>query len=230
MLASFLEHPDRPEGTLHYHQLQGFLFAVVSCPEPVRPSEWLPIVFGEGSAGYKTLEEAEAVLGELMTLYNAINATAMEDRAVLPADCAFRSSALDNLEEDAPIAQWSRGFVLGHDWLEDVWDHYTPEEYDEDVGLMLLTLSFFASKNLARAYLEETGRKDLRKMAVQIVKLFPDAMAKYAHLGRSLAKVVMEHHAAKPTPVRSVKIGRNAPCPCGSGKKYKMCCGSGRVQ
>ena len=24
---------------------------------------------------------------------------------------------------------------------------------------------------------------------------------------------------------RSVKVGRNAPCPCGSGKKYKRCCG-----
>jgi preprotein translocase subunit SecA len=23
------------------------------------------------------------------------------------------------------------------------------------------------------------------------------------------------------------KIGRNAPCPCGSGKKYKKCCGAG---
>ena len=22
------------------------------------------------------------------------------------------------------------------------------------------------------------------------------------------------------------KVGRNAPCPCGSGKKYKKCCGS----
>ena len=28
------------------------------------------------------------------------------------------------------------------------------------------------------------------------------------------------------TPVRNEnKIGRNAPCPCGSGKKYKNCCG-----
>lgn len=25
--------------------------------------------------------------------------------------------------------------------------------------------------------------------------------------------------------VRSEKIGRNDPCPCGSGKKYKKCCG-----
>jgi SEC-C motif domain protein len=26
-------------------------------------------------------------------------------------------------------------------------------------------------------------------------------------------------------PVTSNKVGRNAPCPCGSGKKYKKCCG-----
>lgn len=29
----------------------------------------------------------------------------------------------------------------------------------------------------------------------------------------------------KSTPVTSVKVGRNDPCPCGSGKKYKKCCG-----
>jgi uncharacterized protein YecA (UPF0149 family) len=26
-------------------------------------------------------------------------------------------------------------------------------------------------------------------------------------------------------PARTDKIGRNEPCPCGSGKKYKKCCG-----
>jgi preprotein translocase subunit SecA len=32
---------------------------------------------------------------------------------------------------------------------------------------------------------------------------------------------------SKPKPVqrKTQKIGRNAPCPCGSGKKYKKCCG-----
>ena len=31
----------------------------------------------------------------------------------------------------------------------------------------------------------------------------------------------------KPTPVkRETKVGPNDPCPCGSGKKYKKCCGS----
>ncbi len=31
----------------------------------------------------------------------------------------------------------------------------------------------------------------------------------------------------KKMPIRVEKIGRNDPCPCGSGKKYKKCCGAG---
>lgn len=33
------------------------------------------------------------------------------------------------------------------------------------------------------------------------------------------------HHAPAQTPARSQKIGRNDNCPCGSGQKYKKCCG-----
>ncbi len=32
--------------------------------------------------------------------------------------------------------------------------------------------------------------------------------------------------SANPPPRRVVKIGRNDPCTCGSGKKYKKCCGA----
>ncbi len=28
------------------------------------------------------------------------------------------------------------------------------------------------------------------------------------------------------TVTNAEKVGRNAPCPCGSGKKYKKCCGN----
>jgi preprotein translocase subunit SecA len=30
-------------------------------------------------------------------------------------------------------------------------------------------------------------------------------------------------------PAVSKKVGRNDPCPCGSGKKYKKCCGMNEV-
>lgn len=37
-----------------------------------------------------------------------------------------------------------------------------------------------------------------------------------------------DHHARPETVVReSPKVGRNDPCPCGSGKKFKKCCGAG---
>jgi preprotein translocase subunit SecA len=34
-----------------------------------------------------------------------------------------------------------------------------------------------------------------------------------------------EPQKKKPVKRADKKIGRNAPCPCGSGKKYKKCCG-----
>jgi len=57
----------------------------------------------------------------------------------------------------------------------------------------------------------------------------------YARLGGELSEHLREHvaalgvefeaHRARATPVRTApKPGRNDPCPCGSGKKYKRCC------
>jgi uncharacterized protein YecA (UPF0149 family) len=37
-------------------------------------------------------------------------------------------------------------------------------------------------------------------------------------------RLILEQKKAK-TIVKGDKIGRNDPCPCGSGKKYKKCCG-----
>ena len=31
--------------------------------------------------------------------------------------------------------------------------------------------------------------------------------------------------SVKKQPRKVVKVGRNDPCPCGSGKKFKQCCG-----
>ena len=43
------------------------------------------------------------------------------------------------------------------------------------------------------------------------------------------AEIAREYKMSK-TVVKGVKIGRNDPCPCGSGKKYKKCCGAGKTQ
>ena len=41
--------------------------------------------------------------------------------------------------------------------------------------------------------------------------------------GRNLSKVVWPSSSSGPLPRQVAKIGRNEPCPCGSGKKYKDC-------
>ena len=55
LLRRFLVSPERPEGTMSYPVLGGFLFAVCSAPELIHPSEWMPLIFNEQDAGYRDL-------------------------------------------------------------------------------------------------------------------------------------------------------------------------------
>lgn len=50
-------------------------------------------------------------------------------------------------------------------------------------------------------------------------------------LSKAMKQVKQSSHSATPTPTPTMsndkcKIGRNEPCPCGSGKKFKKCCGN----
>ena len=56
-------------------------------------------------------------------------------------------------------------------------------------------------------------------------------LQEFANRGRSIDEIKAEEEMIKKTPkVEPIKAGqkpdRNAPCPCGSGKKYKKCCGA----
>ena len=44
-------------------------------------------------------------------------------------------------------------------------------------------------------------------------------------LGEDKMKEIAKEYKKSKTVVKGKKIGRNEPCPCGSGKKYKHCCG-----
>jgi uncharacterized protein len=226
-LAAFLDDPARPQGTLRYHELQGFLFTIASAPELIRPSDWMPLIFGDGEPGYADLDEANAVLTEIMSLYNEVNASIFSERAALPADCVFRDDTLANLDDAAPVSQWSRGFVLGHTWLEDVWNSCLPDELAQETGATLMVLSFFASGRLAEAFRQQTAPgQSLEVLATTIRRVFPEAVTEYAELGRSVSELLADQEEAARTPRRRQKTGRNDPCPCGSGRKYKKCCGT----
>ena len=230
-LEKFLDSPERPDGTLRFHELQGFLFAIASSPETISPSEWLPIISNDEDIGFRDEKEAQQILNDVMALYNAVNTAVLERSDALPLGCEFGENVFGNFSEEASISQWSRGFMIGHDWLSEVWDEYLPDEMDKECGSTVMVLSFFSSRQLAEAYFKDgnprsrKSKKSFEEFAETVREFFPSALSSYAHLGRTIFEVLMQDEAARDQPTPSTKVGRNDPCPCGSGKKYKKCCG-----
>ena len=57
--------------------------------------------------------------------------------------------------------------------------------------------------------------------------MLPGDDAMYEFADESDIQKASRERANKGQPVRvEQKVGRNDPCPCGSGKKYKKCCGA----
>lgn len=70
--------------------------------------------------------------------------------------------------------------------------------------------------------------EEVRKAYERIRKSGYEDVFKSANITESdIRQVIEEIKTDKPLPVRREvsKVGRNEPCPCGSGKKYKRCCG-----
>lgn len=88
-----------------------------------------------------------------------------------------------------------------------------------------------AEEVLLTAYARD-GLRDRVDVVDRLVQLYEDrgdaGKAKaYKKIERKLAQAVPPGNwRYKPAPAKSEKIGRNDPCPCGSGKKYKKCCGA----
>jgi uncharacterized protein len=234
-LADFLRRGDQPEGTLTYHELEGFLFAIASAPQMVMPSEWLPPVFGEqGAPSADDAAEAEWAFQGLMGVYNRINAEVLEGRVGLPAGLEVASEPVANVGPDSPLGQWSAGFAMGQDFLEEVWNAVLPDEEEgSEVELHLsacwMTLTFFSRHDYALAVVAELegAEGDVADWAASCLDDFEGCMADMARIGRTLQAAAPEPPGSAPAaqePIRREKIGRNEPCPCGSGKKYKKCC------
>lgn len=227
ILRTFLSSPQRPKGAMSYPQLAGFLFSMANAPELIPPSEWMAIVFNDQDARYENRDEAERVIQAMMALYNNCGRERVKGSVSLPPGCEIRPQPLENFGDDAPLSQWARGFLAGHTYLEDVWIEYTPDSLDKELGAMLVVLTFFSSPALAKAYHKEgKGKTSLEHLAETIVVVFPDAMVEYADLGWSIFLALREAGDLGEEPSDHQKIGRNDPCPCGSGKKFKKCCGA----
>lgn len=191
-LAAFLAAPERPAGTMNYAEMHGFLFAVACCPEAVEPSDWLIEIFNEEEANFASDDEANEMLQGIAAAYNEIYDELHEGEALLPECCQILTPPMANFEEGATLADWSRGFLAGHEWLTEAWEQGIPASLDDELGSCLMLLFLFASRELAEAFCRNSGDEplSLEQLAAMAVENFEQAMVSYAYIGASVSQLL----------------------------------------
>lgn len=78
----------------------------------------------------------------------------------------------------------------------------------------------------------EAGQETDTAGIVEFIARYKTSSGQHAHherstFGREDGRWVYESGIFNPksAPIKSAKVGRNDPCPCGSGLKFKKCCG-----
>ncbi|MCW8829030.1 MAG: UPF0149 family protein [Gammaproteobacteria bacterium] len=194
------------EGVLDISELDGFLTAIVSGPQPLKPSEWLPVLWGEYEPAWGSNAEAEATISLVLRHMNAIVNTLVE------APEEFEPIVLEVEEEEATITsveEWCLGYMKGVSLAMSAWQQGGQEVMDLLFPVMVFTTEEGRS-SLARLDAQELDTLK-RSLPTTVRKLYA-----FWQRRRALASVPFSHSEPQ--------VGRNDPCPCGSGKKFKKCC------
>ena len=78
--------------------------------------------------------------------------------------------------------------------------------------------------------IDNMATNELKKIHPELTKKFLDELQKLFNSYRDYIYCWLYNGYSfgefeEKQPIKKVKVGRNEPCPCGSGKKYKHCCG-----
>lgn len=200
-------------------ELDGFLAGLAVCPERIEPQEWLPVVWGQDGEGggttFESDEHVEEVLGAVMAHHRAV-----ED--LLRRRPHTYEPVFDVDDESGEIvwATWAEGFRRALQLRPQVWESVlADEETDACTALNLMgALIAIAMREAEEAELSKEQVDALTELAPTTI---PGIVATLYAWRAEQAPDPALATAAMP------KVGRNDPCPCGSGKKYKKCCGLG---
>ena len=96
---------------------------------------------------------------------------------------------------------------------------YTPDEMIQMTPPEERIKSLSLGPNIRKSL--QTGEMDIEDFRKQILTMEMPSEAMRFDLLKQLADI----KPSAPQPEKQKKVGRNDPCPCGSGKKYKRCCG-----
>lgn len=205
-----------PDESMAVEELDGFFAALACCPEPIASDEFLPVVLGHpAQAARERLGERDfATLSRLLERHRAAMAAQLYEREGI-------APVLGHDERGRPGGNaWAIGFVRAMALRPDAWDAL--DEDDESAQaldpLMRLVEEVEPPEGEAAQPIADEQREDAIAAMLDGVTQVYDILASARE--RALAP-------AAPARREGPRVGRNDPCPCGSGRKFKHCHGAG---
>ncbi len=206
-MAAFDGSSEGEDGLAALSYADGFITAVIVCPTLIPTGEWIPHLIDPSSADLSA-EELELSESLMLAEYREIL-----DR-LAARDEVYEPYFWEDQDGRLITKNWAEGFFAGMQLCVDAWDPVF--EGDGRINLVTLLILQQDEEFLAKIAEEGIGQEEGLEAAKEELPILIDELFESSPHG-SLRNFGTYKHAGK-------KIGRNDPCPCGSGKKYKKCC------
>lgn len=220
-LAQLLDERAVPFKGFNLEALDGYLSALMVAPELVLPSEWQPAVWGGKPPRWASEAEALEVQTLLMGHWNMVSQRVRHDDDDLPDHLAPLLWLPEAPEAEQPDEldvgrDWAFGFFRGVELRAAAWEQWLDgHEWIEEIFALLDQL---ASGEVLGEDPTAPPTPVTYRERLEIIAGLPGMLADLHH-----------HRIEALTPREPIRRAatpeRNAPCPCGSGRKYKKCCG-----
>ena len=196
------------EDAMLLSELDGFLAGLIVCPEAVMPSEWMPVVWGGEGPEFDDVDQAQAISSLILGHYNDIIRRLDQGRY----------SPIYYIDTDDKVMweTWIGGFVEAMRLRPEAWLAWA-EDQDPDLESAWLVLA-----RLGELATNPNGFEPL-DIDEQLEDLAPDLIPSHVEILHQ-ARLAQAKPPLDPANENRPKVGRNDPCPCGSGKKFKKCC------
>ncbi len=226
-LETLLADPALP-AAMRLDEIQGYLCAALSGPQPLPAERWLIDALGNEEAQDSAVGREAAEL--LRRFANALEAELARGEA--PVLLLYAKEGDSEGEGPSDYSPWCQAYLHGVDAAQEDWfeslgydeNSAADEETDEEMSflderlfpLMLLTgEAEAAAREHGEAWPQD---EELMQMENDCEEDLPQAVA-------DIYRFWLAKRGVKTIRRETAKIGRNDPCPCASGKKFKLCCG-----
>lgn len=223
VLEDFLDH-QAGDGAISLEELDGFFAALHCCPELVLPSEYLPEVFGSDDLGSEDLflneEHAKLILGLILEHWNTVGNAFRTKEFLLPL-------LLEDDQGKVYGNDWAIGFLRGVWMRKDAWSEILDDDNKAGWFVPIFALAHENDPDPEMRAYKEPMTEEQREKLLAGLSAAVTAMDRYFVPHRKREAAAARDRATFRRP--EARIGRNEPYYCGSGKKYKKCCGALKV-